>query len=125
MSNPLNWWEIQVPDLERAKAYYGGVFGWTFKAWRDGYEGVHLDDADGTMIGGLTRAEGNVAGRGVHVCFSADRGDDTLEQLLDRVQRHGGAVAKRRTEIGGDMGWYATVTDPSGISFDLWTGRPG
>jgi uncharacterized protein len=119
--NPVTWWEIQVPDLEQAKAFYGGVFGWTFKAWMDGYEGIHLND---TMIGGLTRMAGDVAGRGVHVCFTVDRGEDTLEGILARIERHGGRIAKGRTEIGGDMGWYATAADPSGVLFDLWSGRP-
>ena len=61
--NPITWWEIQVPDLERAKAFYGGVFDWTFKPWRDGYEAVHT--ADGTMIGGLSHKTGKTAGRPV------------------------------------------------------------
>jgi len=124
--NPITWWEIQVPDLERAKAFYGGVFDWTFKPWRDGYEAVHT--ADGTMIGGLSHKTGKTAGRDVHVCFTADYHDDdrdaTLEQLLEKVGRQGGSVLEGRTEIGADMGWYATVADPSGLSFDLWTGRP-
>jgi uncharacterized protein len=125
-SNPITWWEIQVPDLERAKAFYGGVFDWSFKPWQDGYEGVHT--ADGKMVGGMTHKKGEPAGRDIHVCFTADYHgdgrDDTLEQLLDKVRRHGGTVKTERTEIGADMGWYATVADPSGLSFDLWTGRP-
>lgn len=123
--NPITWWEIQVSDLERAKAFYGGVFDWTFKPWQDGYEAVHT--ADGSMVGGMTQKPGKPAGRDIHVCFTADyHGDErdaTLEQLLDKVERHGGTVLVRRTAIGADMGWYATVADPSGLSFDLWTGR--
>ena len=30
MSRPIHF-EIQADDLERAKAFYGDVFGWTFE----------------------------------------------------------------------------------------------
>jgi predicted enzyme related to lactoylglutathione lyase len=45
----ITWWEIQVPDLDQAKAFYGGVFGWTFKSWMDGYGAAH----DGEGKGGV------------------------------------------------------------------------
>jgi hypothetical protein len=116
--NPICWWEIQTPDPEQAKEFYGAVFGWTFKPWSDDFLTAYVDD---TMIGGLRRSEGAPAGRGIHVCF---RVQDTLEQTLERVEKHGGAVVVGRTEIAPEMGWYATVRDPAGVKFDLWTGEP-
>jgi predicted enzyme related to lactoylglutathione lyase len=116
--NPICWWEIQTPDLEQAKGFYGGVFGWTFKSWGDDFLTAYVDD---TMVGGLRQKEGAVAGRGIHVCF---RIEDTLEQTLERVEKHGGTVTVGRTEIAPEMGWYATVQDPAGVKFDLWTGEP-
>ena len=120
MSNPVTWWEIQVPELGIARAFYGGLFGWTFNLWRDGYEGVHVGDA---MIGGMVQTEGDVAGRHINVVFNLDLGEDTLESAMEKVVRLGGEVQQERTHIGGDMGWYASVADPSGLRFDLWTGR--
>lgn len=120
-TNPITWWEIQVSDLERAKSFYGGVFGWTFKPWAEGYEAAYV--ADGSMVGGLKQGDGDPAGRGIHVCFTVDADEPTLEQVLAKVTKSGGQVAVERTQIAPEMGWYATVTDPSGLSFDLWTGR--
>jgi predicted enzyme related to lactoylglutathione lyase len=120
MSNPVTWWEIQVPDLEAAKAFYSGLFGWTFKLWMEGYEAVHVGD---TMIGGLARTEGDPAGRHINVVFNLDPGPDTLESALEKVVQLGGEVRQERAHIGGDMGWYASVADPTGLRFDLWTGR--
>jgi uncharacterized protein len=117
----INWWEIQVPDLEQAKAFYGGVFGWTFKPFMDGYDGAH--DDNGKMVCALSKVEGDPAGRHIHVVFEVGQGQ-TLEQILEKVTKHGGSVRAPRTLITEDMGWYATVADPSGLAFDFWTGDP-
>ncbi|HEX6685818.1 MAG TPA: VOC family protein [Candidatus Limnocylindrales bacterium] len=118
----ITWWEIQVSDLEQAKAFYGGVFGWTFKSWMEGYEAAH--NAEGKMVCGIQLVEGEVAGRHIHVCFDVDAYGDTLEQALEKVGKHGGQVKTGRTQIAPDMGWYATVIEPSGLSFDLFSGQP-
>lgn len=31
-TNPVNWFEIATPSPEKAKAFYGELFGWTFSA---------------------------------------------------------------------------------------------
>lgn len=124
MNSPVSWWEIQVDDLEPAKKFYGEVFGWTFRTYEamDGYELAHVGD---TMVGALHRVDGAVSGRHIHVVFDADaRADHTLEDLLASVASAGGVVVKERTLIAEGMGWFATVTDPSGLTFDLSTNRP-
>jgi predicted enzyme related to lactoylglutathione lyase len=46
---------------------------------------------------------------------------DDLEETLRRAEALGGAVERRRTALGGDDRWFAVVTDPSGVSFGMWT----
>ena len=46
--------EIYVNDVARAKAYYGGLFGWTFEeTTRDTGEPYTLILADGRYVGGM------------------------------------------------------------------------
>lgn len=116
----INWWEIQVPDLEQAEAFYGGVFGWTFKPFMDGYDAAH--DSEGKMVCGISKVAGKPAGRHIHVVFEVADGQ-TLEETLAKVVEHGGKVKAPRTLIAEEMGWYATVADPSGLTFDFWTGE--
>jgi uncharacterized protein len=117
----ITWWEIQVPDLEQAEAFYGGVFGWTFKPFMEGYHAAY--DAEGKMVCGITKVDGEPSGRQIHVVFDLSA-KETLEETLAKVTECGGTVKAPRTQIGQDMGWYATVADPSGLSFDFWTGDP-
>lgn len=120
MSRPrLSWWEIQVPDLEQAKAFYGEVFGWSFEPYGDDFV---IIKSDGEMIGGLdVPAEPREpAGRHVLIYFDVD----DLEETVSAVERAGGTVVRPRGEIGNDWGWYAIIADPSGLKLGLTTSRP-
>jgi catechol 2,3-dioxygenase-like lactoylglutathione lyase family enzyme len=45
--------EFAVSDLARSRAFYGGVFGWTFKD----YGPTYLEFTDGRMTGGFTHRQ--------------------------------------------------------------------
>lgn len=117
--NPVNWWEIEVPDLGQASAFYGTVFGWTMVPF--GESSVFAKRGE-SLVCGLTLVAGTPSGRGVRAYL--DTSD--LEATLARVVEAGGAVTTPRTlvDTGGDMGWYALFTDPSGVTLGLWTGTP-
>ncbi len=75
----------------------------------------------GRGLGGLQRAATSVpphAGARLYVEV------DDLEQTLVKVEAYGGRVERRRTELGGDDRWYATVLDPTGVTLGLWTQNP-
>lgn len=46
---------------------------------------------------------------------------DNPEHALQRSANLGAIVERERTALGGDNRWFATITDPSGVSFGLWT----
>jgi len=119
--NTVTWWELPVTDIERGKAFYSAVFGWTFSSFGgdDDFAGVIKD---GALVGGLYRSQTPPEGDpGVRVYVNvAD-----LEAALAAAQAAGGAVHTPRTEVGGDMGWWAELTDPDGRRLGLCTGAPG
>lgn len=115
--NTVTWWEIPVQDIEKAKPFYGAVFGWTFEPFGEGYVGVF---ADGAMIGGLTETAGEEVAEGVRIYVNvAD-----LEATIASAAANGGAEKTPRQEVGGDMGWWANVTDPQGRVIGLCTMLP-
>lgn len=114
--NTVTWWEIPVRDLAAAQTFYGGVFGWTFEPFGDGYAAILADD---TMIGGLSES-GADDGEGVRIYVNvAD-----MEATLRSVEKHGGTVRTPRQEVGGDMGWWCNFTDPDGRAIGLATSSP-
>ena len=117
----LSWWELQVPDPEQAKRFYGAVLGWTFQSFGDGYDVINT--SDGTMIGGLdsqTAKGESPAGRGVRVYVQVE----DLEAALDRVTANGGEIRNPRQLISEEYGWSANFADPSGLTIGLMTTNP-
>lgn len=118
--NTVTWWEIPVTDITAGRSFYRSVFGWDFQEFGDpgAYAGILVD---GALVGGLFRAEpGTPQDPAIRLYVNvAD-----LEATLAAVGSAGGTVRVPRTEIGGDMGWWAEISDPDGRWLGLCTDRP-
>jgi predicted enzyme related to lactoylglutathione lyase len=111
--NTVTWLEIPVRSLAKAQEFYSGVFGWTYQPFGEGYAAIVVGEA---MIGGLSESVDDVAD-GIRIYVQVD----DLERTLELAEKNGGAVKTSRTEIGGDMGWWANFTDPDGRLIGLAT----
>jgi predicted enzyme related to lactoylglutathione lyase len=115
--NTVTWWELPVSDIAAGQTFYSAVFGWTYTSFGDddAYTGI---TSDGRLIGGLYRAEG-VVGDAPTVRTYINVAD--LEATFAAAEAAGGSVRTPRTEIGGDMGWWAELNDPDGRLIGLCT----
>ncbi len=102
-----SWLELSVPDPERARTFYGTLFGWTFE-----------DDL--CLLDGLPVAAIRPLADGPEwtVFFATDDCDHTAE----RVSAAGGRVVRPPHEAG-ERGRAAVVTDVLGARFGLWQGK--
>jgi predicted enzyme related to lactoylglutathione lyase len=118
------WWEIETPDPESFRRFHGAMWGWEFaRAFDDTELGADywIISAGGPGIGGLQRSAANQPPRaGARLYLAVD----DLELSLARCEELGGRTERARTALGGDDRWFATVLDPSGVSFGLWTEHP-
>ena len=123
--------EIPADDLDRAKGFYGAVFGWELQtAPMDGgeYTSVRTTDVDeetqlptepGAINGGMfVRSEGLSVTSPV-ITIDVDGIDDALKQ----IEAEGGATVTPRTAIPG-MGAFAYFKDPEGNVLGLWETTP-
>jgi predicted enzyme related to lactoylglutathione lyase len=108
--------EFPANDVERAKAFYAGVFGWSFEKM-DGMDDYFLYTAGPGDLGGGIGLRGSSAPAGVRNYLAVDDVDATLAQ----VTASGGAVVVPKTDIG--VGWYAAVTDTEGNELGLYRSR--
>jgi len=118
--NPVNWFEIYVDDLDRAKAFYEAVLGVTL-------EPLNAPDAALKMLafpsdreqhgssGALVNVEGMAAGgNSVIVYFHCE--DCAVEAA--RVEEAGGKLENPKMAIG-DYGFVAHAKDSEGNFFGL------
>jgi len=117
--------ELQADDLERAKAFYGAVFGWEFQDWSSAaggspYWGIVTgpDDQPGINGGLLQRpapSPGPGQGTNAYVCtMGVEDYDATEKRILDA----GGQVALPKMALTG-MAWQGYYLDPEGNTFGI------
>ena len=117
--------EIPAEDVERAKGFYGSVFGWHLETMQmPGGEYTSamttaVDDQTqqpsepGAINGGLMQRTEQTPSPVITI--DVDAIDDTLQE----VEAAGGTTVTPRTEIQG-MGAFAYFKDPDGNVMGLW-----
>ena len=116
--------EIQADDLERAKAFYGSVFDWSFEDWGavtgTPYWGITTGPGDQPGINGgiLQRpapAPAPEQGTNGYVCtMQVENYDVTERRILDA----GGQVALPKAALTG-MAWQGYYLDTEGNTFGI------
>ena len=121
--------EIPADDLDRAKNFYGSVFGWELQTMpmNEGeYTSVKTTDVDeqtqlptepGAINGGMFVRDERVTSPVITI--DVDGIDDSLKQ----IEAEGGSTMTPRTAIPG-MGAFAYFKDPEGNVLGLWETTP-
>ena len=115
--------EIQVDDIERAKAFYTAVFDWTFQDWSEftgaTYWGIVTgpDDEPGINGGLLQRADRATHGQGANafVCTMQVEDYDAVEA---RILGAGGHVVQPKVAMVGTA-WQGYYLDSEGNTFGI------
>jgi predicted enzyme related to lactoylglutathione lyase len=115
-ASSLVWFEIPADDLERAKKFYGSLFGWKFaKLPAAVLDYWHIDTGgkDATPDGGLMPRmhPGQAITNYVSVA--------SVASSMAKVQKLGGKICKTKTAVPA-MGYFAVCEDPEGNTFALW-----
>ena len=110
--NRIDYVEIPVTDLNKARDFFANLFGWTFQSYGDDY----MSFSDGRMDGGFRRSSEPAPATGVLVVFfSAD-----IERDFDRVQQLGATISEPVFSFPGGRRFH--FVDPTGTEFAIWTG---
>ena len=121
MSNSVNWFEIYVQDLERAKSFYEAVLGIELNPLPGGPDGqlsmlTFPQDFDNYGSGGaLVHAPGMPSGGNSTLVYFACA-DCATEAA--RVNEAGGQLERDKMSIG-EYGFVAHAKDPDGNLFGL------
>lgn len=107
----FGWNELLSKDVEGAKAFYGGLFGWTFKD-NGGYQEIMCGDR---MNGGILPWQKEMGDMPTYwaVYFNVEDCDKAVE----KVESLGGKVLVPANTI--EPGRFAVVADPQGAVFNV------
>jgi len=113
MGDPVVHFAVYCDDAERAMAFYGAVFGWTFEAWGPpGYWKIGVGTEAGATMGALSRRTAP-RGEGTPNAYRCTIAVDDLDATMGAIRAHGGTVADVVADIPG-VGRVVEFTDPEG-----------
>lgn len=106
------WADAQLPDVEAGKRFYGGLFGWTFRAAHGpAVRALH----DGEPVAALLpKTDGRMP-----TVWTVYFATEDVTAFVRRVAAAGGQVVTAPVRVA-DEGTYALVTDAEGAVFGLW-----
>ncbi len=108
----IDYIEFPAVDLSATKAFYTGVFGWTFQEWGEGYMSFN----DGRVEGGFAKVEAMPDGEGgpLVILFATD-----IEAVQAVVVDAGGEITTPLFEFPGGRRFH--FADPNGNVLGVWT----
>ncbi|MDA8126885.1 MAG: VOC family protein [Deltaproteobacteria bacterium] len=116
--NPVNWFEIPVVDLSRAKSFYEGVFGLSLTLENLGPFKMAFFPMENNVYGAtgsLMKADGYIPSRtGIAVYFSVE----DIEGTLAKAVKAGGKVMTSKMGIG-QYGFIGHFEDTEGNRIGL------
>ena len=110
----LGYFTIDTQDIDKARAFYGALFGWTFDEAASSPTYAHVADSNPPF--GFTKVER--AKDFPHLYFRVE----DVDALCERVVELGGKAA---VPSDSKSGRTAVVSDDQGVSFSLWQAAPG
>ncbi|HVB85059.1 MAG TPA: VOC family protein [Candidatus Dormibacteraeota bacterium] len=117
MTNQLSHFAIHADDLERARKFYGGVFGWTFQGFGGGpmTDFCQILDAEGNRLaplGAMQSRKFNAAPQPVSG-FECSIAVNDVDAIAKAVAANGGKIVMPKAAIPG-VGWIVKFMDSEG-----------
>jgi uncharacterized protein len=111
------WFENVAADPDRAKGFYGELFGWTIQSLPMGTDSYDMITNAGKPIGGYTRAEGKTPSHWTSYLRVED-----VDASVAKVKAAGGQVIEAAFDVP-TVGRMAKVADPQGATFWVMRGE--
>ena len=120
----FNWVDLTTTDIEGAKAFYGGLFGWSYedRPTSEGRPDYTMFMLDGQAVAGGNPMSPEMEAMGAPpVWVSYDKYDD-IDAAAARAGEAGGVVFMPPMDVL-DSGRMALIQDPTGAAFGIWSPR--
>lgn len=122
-SHAINWFEIPVKDIDRAKKFYEGIFGVPMVPLPEnmGMKMVAfpmgLEENSPHVGGALVESEMHQPSMEGSVLYL--NANPEIQLVIDRIPVFGGEVTMSKTLVNQEIGYIAFFTDTEGNSIGL------
>lgn len=113
------WIDLMTPDLERAKLFYGALFGWQFNDSGEEFGHYNLATKNGKMVAGIGPQQPGQPGPAVWVTYLWA---DDADAVASRIVKADGNVFMGPMDVP-NAGRMALALDSTGAAFGIWQGR--
>jgi len=115
-----NWVDLQTTDPQAAKAFYAGLFGWTYDDQPMPQGGAYsMAILRGAPVAAIAAQSPELKAAGAPPVWNTYLAVDSVDDATAMVEKAGGQVAMAPFDVM-DAGRMAFVIDPSGAAVALW-----
>ncbi|MET0595819.1 MAG: VOC family protein [Polyangiaceae bacterium] len=113
----VSWVDLQTPDLERAKKFYGELLGWSFTGGDDPNSGFYTTATiRGRRVAALAKMQQGVP---IPPAWTVYLAVESADDIAKRTKDAGGNVILPPMDVM-EQGRMALFTDPAGAAFGVW-----
>ena len=113
------WNDLYSSDTDRAKEFYGSLFGWTTIDPGPEYGGYFLFQKDGKVVAGCMANDGE---QGVPDMWTVYLTTDDADRTAEAAKASGGQVHMEPMDVTQN-GRFTLLADPSGATIGAWQPR--
>jgi predicted enzyme related to lactoylglutathione lyase len=110
------WVDLGVGDAGRARAFYGGLFGWDIQEGAPEAGGYSMCEVNGRPVAGIGPKTGPA---GTPATWTTYLASDDADHTVSKIRAAGGQVVTEPMDVT-DAGRMAVAADPGGAVFGVW-----
>lgn len=114
-TNTLNWFEIPVNDMNRAKKFYENIFGIKMGETTEmmGMQMVSFPASEGKVSGGLVKSDMHKPSQDGSIVY-LNANPAGMESVIAKIPNAGGSVVMHRVLVSPEIGFMALFLDSEG-----------
>lgn len=116
----FSWVDLMALDMEKAKAFYGDLFGWRVEEQDvDGDQAYGMVFQDDDVVAGFGEMNEEMKAQGVGAAWNSYVAVDDIDAAVTDAEAAGATITFPATQVL-EAGWLAYLQDPTGAPLGLW-----
>jgi uncharacterized protein len=112
------WVDVAVPDMAKARAFYGGLFGWDIQVGPPEAGGYSMATIGGQQVAGI----GPKMSEEMPTAWITYIATDDADETAAKIKAAGGQMLMDPFDVL-DVGRMGIAVDPGGAAFGIWQSR--